>query len=111
MTLIVVDPADAAAELSQRLEELRAWVVVLGDQQLANAFDGFATGPLRAVILAPDTQAVCGVLATRNGGSLDDAARAVAISATSGHVVDTVLAGEVVDNVRIFEAFVRAESQ
>ena len=111
MSIVVCNPTDASNDLARLLSQRQASVVVLGDPQLADDFDGLATGPLRAVILAPDTSAVRGVLSSAGGGESLDGARAVAFSAASGRIVDVVRAGEVVDQVRIFQAFARAESQ
>jgi hypothetical protein len=102
---------DAPGELSALISDLLAWVVVLGDRTLANRFDRFATGPLDRVVLAPATRAVRDVLSERQDGQLGSSTLVVALSARSGRVVDVVQAGELVDNVRIFDAITRAETQ
>jgi hypothetical protein len=104
---LTTDPASAADALRDRLAEGRAWVVVFRDRALAAAFDEMAGGGLRGVILAASPALLAEVLP---GDGLDAETRAVALSARSGQIVDVVPGGEEVDPVRIFEAFVRAES-
>ena len=108
MSVIQTDPGGLASVLS----DPRAWVVVLGDGQLASSFDGFATGALDGVVLVPNTPDVRAQLDGRNRGrfTIDGGTRAVALSASSGQVVD-VLADEAVDNVRIVQVITRAESE
>jgi hypothetical protein len=112
MDVVDNDPAGAQNELAALLSEPRAWVVVFGDQSLAGALDAMAGGPLRGVILAPATAAVLARVAACGGeGGLGSDTRAAAISAASGQIVDVLRAGDPVDETRMFELFVRAESQ
>jgi hypothetical protein len=96
--------ADAAGEVAQHLQEPRAWLVVFGDGALAQFADGMAGGPVRRVLLAPDTDAVRAAVASC-AGAFDARSRAVAIHPRSGRVVDQLLPGEPMDEVRLLTLF------